>query len=78
MSVRCVQGCFFLAADVRSLNLEAIRIPVMRIPVQVAKIDLLSEATEGWFTASSVKQVIRFMGTRNQLDTVARWLSGMN
>ena len=42
------------------------------LPVHVAKMDLLSEATAGWLTANRVAHVIRFMGTLYQLVTVAR------
>ena len=60
------------------LNLDAITTPVIKSPVQVANIDLLSAATLGWLTAKRVAHVMMFIGTRNQLVTVALWLSGIN
>ena len=63
---------FVLILSIKWLNFEAISVPVIKRPVQVAKIDLLSAATLGWLTAKRVAQVMIFMGTRNQLVTVAR------
>ncbi len=51
---------------------------MIRRPVQVANIDLLSSAIFGWLTANNVAHVIMFMGTLNQFATVALWLSGIS
>lgn len=61
-----------------ALNFEHTTTAVINNPVQVAKIGLLSAATTGWLMASKVTQVIRFIGTRNQLVTVALRSSGIS
>ena len=68
----------FFCWDTKLLNLDAITTPVIKSPVQVANMDLLSAATLGWLTAKSVAHVMIFIGTLNQFVTVALWLSGIS
>ena len=56
----------------------ATKVPTARATVHTPKMSLLSAATAALLTAKRAAHVIRFMGTRNQLFTVARWLSGMS
>ena len=60
------------------LNFEHTTTAVIRSPVHVAKIGLLSAATAGWLIARRVTHVIMFMGTRNQFVTVALRSSGIS
>ena len=68
--------CWFLLWNAE--NFEQTTTAVISKPVQVANIGLLSAATAGWLMASNVTQVMRFMGTRNQLVTVALHSSGIS